>query len=353
MIAVLKKETTKQQLDNLTEWLKAQGLDVHVSEGKYQTIVGLVGDVSKIDEDLLTGLEMVESVKRISESSKPHKKKKTVGIVGLGLIGGSMAKAYKASGEWRVLAFDKDEAMLSFSMLADVTDAALTKENLCECDLVLIALYPFAACEYLSDNGALFNKNAIVIDLCGTKKLVCEAGFEAAKKHGFTFVGGHPMAGTHNSGFKYSRENMFNGAPMIIVPPRYDDIELFDRIKNILAPCNFGSYSVTTAEQHDKTIAFTSQLAHVVSNAYVKSPTARGHKGFSAGSYKDLTRVAKLNEHMWAELFLENRENMIFELDSIIGSLEEYRSAISDNDFDRLRDLLRDGRIIKEQVDGK
>ena len=277
----------------------------------------------------------------------------TVGIVGLGLIGGSMARAYKASGEWRVLALDRDETTLSFSMLAGVVDAPLTKENLCECDLVLVALYPFAACDYITENGKNFNKNSFVIDLCGTKKLVCEAGFDAAKKHGFTFVGGHPMAGTHNSGFKYSRANMFSGAPMVIVPPRFDDIELLDKIKTILAPCGFGKFSVTTAEQHDKTIAFTSQLAHVVSNAYVKSPTAQVHRGFSAGSYKDLTRVAKLNENMWAELFLENRENMLFELDTVISSLKEYHDAIKDNDFERLRDILRDGRIIKEQVDGK
>ncbi|MBQ7292482.1 MAG: prephenate dehydrogenase [Clostridia bacterium] len=277
----------------------------------------------------------------------------TVGIVGLGLIGGSMARAYKASGDWRVLALDRDETTLSFSMLAGVVDAPLTKENLGECDLVLIALYPFASCEYIKENAEHFNKNAFVIDLCGTKELVCEAGFAAADEYGFTFVGGHPMAGTHNSGFKYSRANMFSGAPMVIVPPRFDDMELLDKIKNLLAPCGFGKFSVTTAKQHDKTIAFTSQLAHVVSNAYVKSPTAQGHKGFSAGSYKDLTRVAKLNEYMWAELFLENRENMLFELDSIIGSLQEYRDAINDNDFERLKDILKEGRILKEQVDGK
>ncbi len=277
----------------------------------------------------------------------------TVGIVGLGLIGGSMAKAYKASGEWRVLGTDRDETTLSFSMLAGVVDAPLTRENLKDCALVLVALYPFASCEYITENGEFFNKNAFVIDLCGTKKLVCEAGFAAAVKHGFTFVGGHPMAGTHNSGFKYSRANMFSGAPMVIVPPRFDDIELLDKIKTLFKPCGFGKFSVTTAEQHDKTIAFTSQLAHAVSNAYVKSPTAQGHKGFSAGSYKDLTRVAKLNEYMWAELFLENRENMLFELDSVINSLKEYRDAIEANDFERLRDILREGRILKEQVDGK
>ena len=277
----------------------------------------------------------------------------TVGIVGLGLIGGSAAKAYKASENWRVLAFDKDETTLSFAMLANAIDGRLTNENLKECDLVLVALYPLDSCKYIKENAKHFNKSSFVIDLCGTKKSVCEIGFASAKEYGFTFVGGHPMAGTHNSGFKHSKANMFSGAPMVIVPPRFDDMELLDKIKTLLAPCGFGKFSVTTAESHDKTIAFSSQLAHAVSNAYVKSPTAQDHKGFSAGSYKDLTRVAKLNEHMWAELFLENRDNMLFELNFIINSLKEYRSAIEDNDLEKLTHILREGRIIKEQVDGK
>ena len=124
------------------------------------------------------------------------------------------------------------------------------------------------------------------------------------------------MAGSHHSGFKYSRSNLFQGAPMVLVPPRYDDPMLLSRVKAALEPCRFGSFSVTTAQAHDKLIAFTSQMPHIVSNAYIKSPTAKQHKGFSAGSYKDLTRVAWLNPQMWAELFLANKENVLFELDS-------------------------------------
>ena len=207
--------------------------------------------------------------------------------------------------------------------------------------------------EYMAKNAALFSKNALVIDLCGTKKQVCDAGFSLAAEHGFTFIGGHPMAGTHFSGYKYSKSTMFRGAPMVLVPPTFGDIELFERIKAMLAPAGFGKFSFTTAAEHDKMIAFTSQLAHVVSNAYVKSPTAQNHKGFSAGSYKDMTRVAWLNEYMWSELFLENRDPLLFEIDSIIASLSEYRDSIAANDKERLTALLRDGRIAKEQVDGK
>ena len=140
---------------------------------------------------------------------------------------------------------------------------------------------------------------------------------------------------------------------MVIVPPNFDDIRLLDEAKHLLAPVGFGRISITTAQEHDKRIAFTSQLAHVVSNAYIKSPTARVHDGFSAGSYKDLTRVAWLNPEMWTELFLENKEHLLFELDTIISNLEAYQKALREEDSETLRQLLDDGRRIKEEVDGK
>ena len=275
----------------------------------------------------------------------------TVGICGLGLIGGSMAKAYKADGH-TVLGYDKDPATLGYAMLDNICDGELNDETVSKCDLLFIALYPAVAIEYLKSVASLVRKDTVVIDLCGTKKSVCECGFALAAKYRFTFVGGHPMAGTQYSGIKYSRATLFKGAPMVIVPHVFDDIAFLDRIKALLSPAGFSKITVTTAEKHDETIAFTSQLAHVVSNAYVKSPTAKVHKGFSAGSYKDMTRVAWLNEHMWSELFLENREPLLFEIDSIISSLSEYRSAIAADDKEKLTQLLRDGRIAKEKIDG-
>lgn len=275
-----------------------------------------------------------------------------VGICGLGLIGGSMAKAYKAAGH-TVYGFDKNTSALGFAQLSGICDAELSDDNLRECNLILIALYPFAAIEYFEAIAPkLASSDTVVIDLCGTKKQICDVGFALAEKYRFTFVGGHPMAGTQYSGIKYAKENLFKNAPMVLVPSVCDDIYFLEKIKNLLAPAMFGKITVTTAEKHDKMIAFTSQLAHVVSNAYVKSPTAQEHKGFSAGSYKDLTRVAWLNEYMWSELFLENKEPLLFEIDSIINSLSEYRDAIAADDAERLTSLLRDGRIAKEKVDG-
>lgn len=281
-----------------------------------------------------------------------------VGFVGLGLIGGSMAKAYREyanelSINFELYGYDRDSSILSFAMLDGTLNGELTDENLKKCDLVFIALYPMASIEYLKNKSHLFGKESVIIDLCGTKSDICSVGFSLAEEHGYTFVGGHPMAGTHNSGYKYSRANMFKGAPMVVIPPKFDDINLFGKIKELLAPARFGRFSFTTAEEHDKMIAFTSQLAHVVSNAYVKSPTAKNHKGFSAGSYKDMTRVAWLNENMWAELFLENKEPLLFELDGIISSLMAYRDALKDYDKEKMVTLLRDGRIAKEEIDGR
>ncbi len=274
-----------------------------------------------------------------------------VGICGLGLIGGSMAMAYKEAGH-EVFGFDISEATLGYSSLAGITDGILSEETVPQCDLIFVALYPEASIKYLQEIAHLINKSTTVIDLCGTKEGICKCGFALAQKYGFTFVGGHPMAGKQYSGIKYAKATLFKNAPMVLVPPVFDDIAFLAKIKELLSPAGFGKISVTTAEEHDRMIAFTSQLAHVVSNAYVKSPTARNHKGFSAGSYKDMTRVAWLNENMWTELFIENKEPLLFELNSIINSLTEYKTAIEDNDSDRLRNLLRDGRIAKEEIDG-
>ena len=275
-----------------------------------------------------------------------------VGIVGLGLIGGSFAKAYRAAGH-SVLAWNRSRSVLDFAIMSGTADGELTKENLPDCDLVLLCVYPQAAIDWLTDMAPYVGKKPLVIDCCGTKRVVCAACFPLAEQYGFTYLGGHPMAGTHNSGLKYARAELYHGAPMVIVPPVYDDIELLDRAKEMLAPAGFGHISVTTAEKHDAMIAFTSQMAHVVSNAVIKSPTASVHKGFSAGSYKDLTRVAWLNAPMWAELFMENRDYLLDELNILIDNLSAYRTAMENGDREELTRLLEEGKRRKEEVDGR
>lgn len=275
-----------------------------------------------------------------------------VGIVGLGLIGGSLAKAYKESGQAEVFGWDTDVDTMLLAKTVEAIDGTLDETVLPDCDLLLLALYPGAAIEYLRAHAPEISKKTFVIDCCGVKQVVCDACFPIAEQYGFSFFGGHPMAGTQFSGFAKSRSSLFRGASMILVPPRFDDIAQLDQAKQLLAPVGFGRTVVTTADKHDEMIAFTSQMAHIVSNAFIKSPAARQHKGFSAGSYKDLTRVAWLNETMWTELFMDNRQKLIREIDILMHSLEEYKEAMQQEDAPRLKELLREGRICKEEVDG-
>ena len=274
-----------------------------------------------------------------------------VGILGLGLIGGSLARAYAIAGH-TVYAIQRNEQMLSFAMLAGAVHGKLREETIPECDLILLSIYPDGSAGWLEKNAHLISKDALVIDCCGIKREVCRRCFPLAEKYGFTFVGGHPMAGSQFSGFKYSRATLFKGQPMGLVPPRFDDMALLDRCRQALAPCEFGTFSVTTAEDHDQMIAFTSQMPHILSNAFIKSPTALRHKGFSAGSYRDLTRVAWLNAPMWAELFLGNRDNVLREMDFYIESLQAYRDTIAAQDLEKLTALLEEGKRRKEEVDG-
>jgi prephenate dehydrogenase len=277
-----------------------------------------------------------------------------VGILGLGLMGGSFAKALHAGGT-EVYAYNRTHATLELAMIETV-DGELDDETVHTCELIILAGYPQVSIDWLSEMADRISPGAIVIDVVGVKRSICDACFAIAKAHEWNFVGCHPMAGTQYSGFAHARANMFRNAPMVVVPPAdMDDfvrVDVLERLKQLLEPCGFGTFTLSTAEHHDEVIAFTSQLAHVVSNAYVKTPTAQEHRGFSAGSYKDLTRVAWLNESMWTELFLENKEPLLFEIDHIIASLSEYRDAIAECDKQRLTALLRDGRIAKEEVDG-
>lgn len=274
-----------------------------------------------------------------------------IGVAGLGLIGGSFCKAYKID-KHTVLGYDINKDILEYACLKGDIDGIMTKENIKTCDLILIAITPKEAINFLNEFSTHFAKDQLVIDCCGTKKSVCNVGFELSSKYGFLFIGGHPMAGTQFSGYKNSRADMFKNATMALVPPVMDDINITERAKTALLPAGFKHFSVWKADEHDKVIAFSSQLAHVVSNAYVKSPSAKMHKGLSAGSYKDMTRVAKLNPCMWSELFLENQDNLLIELETLINELNKYKNALKNNNKKELFDLLKEGCDIKQEVDG-
>ena len=275
-----------------------------------------------------------------------------VGILGLGLMGGSFAKALHAGGA-EVFAWNRTRATLELAMIETV-DGELDDTTVSTCELIILAGYPDISIEWLERMAPLISPGAIVIDVVGVKRVVCEACFKIAEHHGWTFVGCHPMAGTQFSGFAHARANMFRNAPMVVVPPAMDDFERLDvleRLKGLLAPCGFGLFTLASADEHDELIAYTSQLAHVVSNAYVKSPSAQKHKGFSAGSYKDLTRVARLNATMWTELFLDNADYLSDEIGTIIDNLQQYKDAIDAGDAERLHELLAEGDRLKREAE--
>lgn len=282
------------------------------------------------------------------------------GIVGLGLIGGSFARGYAQAGV-RVLAWDPDEDVMVAASMGTVS-GELNDETLGECDIIVLACYPEACIEWLeahaqaladaTDTEAIMGP--VVIDTVGIKGIVCERAFNLARENGFYFVGAHPMAGTQFSGYAHSRADLFEGAPLVLVPPAVDDslkLELLSQVREMVRPLGFGKFSVTSAGEHDHVIAFTSQLAHVVSNAYVKSPTAQEHHGFSAGSYRDLTRVAHLNASMWAELMTDNAQYLNQELTYLIDSLAAYRDALEKKDEEQLKELLAEGDRIKRALD--
>lgn len=274
-----------------------------------------------------------------------------IGIVGLGLIGGSMAKAIKANTKHIVAGYEIDAQVLRRAQAEGAIDCIGSDETFRTLDLLLVALYPGQTVDFVQKKAGLLRKGCTVIDLCGVKRYVCDALGPFCAERGVFFIGGHPMAGREFSGYDYARAELFQGASMLLTPAGAGGKEQAEAYQPFFSSLGFGKVVITSAENHDRMIAFTSQLAHVVSNAYVKSPEAEKHDGYSAGSYKDLTRVARLNEGMWSELFLCNREALLDELDCIIGHLGEYRGALAREDRTELRRLLKEGSDRKKRID--
>ena len=273
------------------------------------------------------------------------------GIVGLGLIGGSLARSIKFHSDNTVYGVDISETALLQARMVNAIDGELTEENLGECDVVLVALYPQAAVNWTLAHLNQFKPGGLVIDCCGVKRFVCDRLYPAFQGNQAVFMGGHPMAGRERSGFSYAQDDLFENASMILAPAPGTEIETVRRAKEIFLSIGFGRVRFTTPQEHDEMIAFTSQLAHVVSSAYVKTPLAPKHKGFSAGSFRDMTRVARLNETMWTELFLENDDLLLTETQHLIDRLTEYRDALQNRDEKKLKALLREGRETKEALE--
>lgn len=272
---------------------------------------------------------------------------RTVGIVGLGLIGGSMARSVRKHTIAKVYGYDLSPDAMSLAELSGAIDGPLTKETLKECDLLMIAIFPKALVQWVKDHADDIPKETILVDLCGVKRYIYNNVSPIAREKGFLYVGGHPMAGKEVSGFKNSDAELYKDASMILCPDDTADIDDLDTLKAFYLSLGFGEVVFSTPEEHDRIIAYTSQLAHAASSAYIKSPTSRQRMGFTAGSYKDMTRVARLDPEMWTQLFMVNRENMIEELQELVDNLTGYLNALKADDAEQLKKLFEEGRDLK------
>ena len=276
----------------------------------------------------------------------------TIGIVGLGLIGGSMAKAVKFHTDHTVYGADLNPDTMALAFASGAIDNVLDSRSIGECDLIMAALPPAALIAWAEENARHISSSAVLVDLCGVKRLIVDSLRPLADKYGFSYVGGHPMAGKEHGGFKNSTAYLFAGASMILTPDERAEAPLLESLKRFFLSLGFGMITYSTPAEHDRIISYTSQLAHITSSAYVKSPTAQTHMGFSAGSFRDMTRVAYLDENMWTELFLADRDFLTAELETLIGHLGEYLDALRGGDPDKLRELLKNGRELKMTAGG-
>lgn len=274
-----------------------------------------------------------------------------IGIAGLGLIGGSVAKAFKKYTDYEVLGTDLKDEVMDKALSSGAIDAKLDAAKLGECDIIVLGLYPEAAIDFVRKNAVHINKNTIVTDVGGVKEKVCRGIYPIAHEYGFTFIGMHPMAGIEKFGFDYSFADMFQKASLIMTPFEDTEPEKAELLKNTFMQLGFGRLQLASPQEHDRMIAYTSQLAHVLSCCYIKSPSAMSAGGFSAGSFRDMTRVAHLNETMWTELFMENSENLAEETEILAHHLEEFSKALRTRNEQEIFRLLKEGREKKDYVD--
>lgn len=270
-------------------------------------------------------------------------------ISGLGIIGGSIAKALKKYTDHTVIGINRSSAPLEKALACGAIDAAGSREDLKTADMLILGMYPDAAVNFVRENASFINSKCIVTDTSGIKSEICPRMCDLAEKYGFTFVGFHPMAGKEKNGFDVSDADLFLGASSIIIPGNAPESAV-NILADLTRKIGFGRVVFTTPEEHDRMIAFTSQLPHVLACAYVFSPQCPNHNGFSAGSYRDVSRVANINAELWSELFIENSEPLSAEIQTLIDNLTQIKAGIIKGDKKELAALLHRAKLIKEAL---
>lgn len=268
---------------------------------------------------------------------------KKIAVIGLGIIGGSICGALTKAG-YEVDGFGRSESSVQYALQTGYIRAR--GKDTAEYDVVFIAVPPYATLDYLK-NGK-FKDGALVTDICGVKEIVEKTVYE--KPRNYRYVGIHPMAGKETSGIASATPELFRNANLVITHAPQTKEEDVAEIKEYAAAMGFGKIVECSAAEHDKKIALTSQLAHIVSNAYVKSPQVKRCEGFTGGSFQDMTRIAGVDEQVWTPLYACNRENIIRELDGLIEHLGEYRDALRACDDEKLAETLKEGRLIRETI---
>lgn len=272
-----------------------------------------------------------------------------IAVIGLGIIGGSFCKAIKKYTDHYVIGINRTAQTAEKALSIGAIDEIGTPQSLTKADLVILTMYPQADIEFIEKNGEYIKKGAIVTDASGIKCTLCPELKELSEKYEFVFVGSHPMAGKEKNGFDVSEAELYQNASFIITPCGAEQ-QYVDTLADFARSIGFGTIKITTPEEHDRMIAFTSQLPHVLACAYVLSPCCPNHKGFSAGSYRDVSRVANINSNLWSELFLDNKEPLIKELDILIENITNIVDAIKANDKQTLTNLLEQGHKVKEAL---
>ncbi len=273
-------------------------------------------------------------------------------VVGLGLIGGSFCKALKAYTEHHVIGMDADDTALDLAISMEAIDEVIPinrPELMSRGDIIIVAIPPVETVNFLLENRTCFRQGAIVTDVCGVKRYIVDQVREPLLKEGVRFVGSHPMAGTEYSGFTFSKQDMFVNASYLLTPVDDSDQEAVHTLASLAHRVGFKQVVVTDPARHDESIAYTSQMAHIVSNSYIRSSTLPKEKGFSAGSFLDMTRVARLDETMWSELFLLNADNLLNEIGQMIEHMTDLQKALQEKDREAMQQLLRKGRLLKQQ----
>lgn len=273
-----------------------------------------------------------------------------IAIVGLGLIGGSAAKALKGFKDAHVFGIDRDKETLKKAEADDVIEEGFTSANniLDKMDLTIICVYPEALTEFLNKNAQNFKQGSTVIDMTGVKECVMDAAVKSGITKRVNFIGGHPMAGREVGGYDNSLSTLYKGSGFLLVPDEKVSEDAINKVIEILEYMGFTSIKRTTAQQHDETIAFTSQILHVIAVALSKNDYYYADKAFKGGSFRDYTRIALINENLWSETLMENRKYLLKRIDEFEEEMRIIKQTLIDNDKPSLRNCLKNDRLLKE-----